>query len=466
MTARSPEDFPSSPRASKSARSERSPAVPYSAPPSSFWAQGAEEREGRAPHRRDDETRARENALRTLDEELERLRASPIPKPNSVTRYALYFLLFTLLLSIRDIRMMYRPEGSFFTVERLQVEGLAQEDLGLLDWGFVLHWGNNALLLRYNIFLNMLYAAGLGTVLFLRNRDMTNSRLIDRQNRELSILNRRQSIEVEESSRLLRDLGRAQMRLLSAEKLASIGRLSATLAHEIRNPLGIIASSAGMVAEDLDPASPQGQALELIRQEIQRLNKIISDLLNFARPRPPHPTYHDLNDLVRAWIAPHQDALGEKHVQLLADLEPALPEVFIDSDQLYQAFLNLLLNASEALEEHGGGTIVVITRTESREVVSLEIQDNGEGIPPDILAQVFEPFFTTKTTGSGLGLAVVKQTVESMGGMVEIVSTRGEGTRVRLRIPTGPAPAQAESRMPSAPITATVKDDTRVEYQI
>jgi signal transduction histidine kinase len=465
MTTRSPDNSKSSSRAPNRASPERPAAIPYTAPPSTFWARENGERENRAPQRRDDEARARENALRTLDEELERLRASPIPRPNSVTRYALYFVLFMLLLSIRDIRMIYRPEGSFLTVERL-VEGLAQDNLGLLDWGLVFHWGNNALLLRYNIFLNMLYAAGLGTVLFLRNRDKTNSRLIDRQNRELSILNRRQAIEVEESSRLLRDLGRAQMRLLSAEKLASIGRLSATLAHEIRNPLGIIASSAGMVAEDLDPASPQGQALELIRQEIQRLNKIISDLLNFARPRPPHPTYHDLNDLVRVWIAPHQDALGEKHVQLLADLEPALPEVFIDSDQLYQAFLNLLLNASEALDEHGGGTIVVTTRTESREVVAIELRDNADGIPPDILAQVFEPFFTTKTTGSGLGLAVVKQTVESMGGMVEMISTRGEGTRVRLRIPTGPAPAQAESRLPTAPTTASPSDATRVEYQI
>jgi signal transduction histidine kinase len=124
-------------------------------------------------------------------------------------------------------------------------------------------------------------------VLFLRNRDLTSSRMVDRQREELKILNARQRVEMEETSNLLRDLHRAQAQLLAAEKLASLGRLSATLAHEIRNPLGIIASSVGMVAEDIDPASSAGQAIALVRDEIHRLNAIITDLLNFARPARP-----------------------------------------------------------------------------------------------------------------------------------------------------------------------------------
>ena len=424
----------------------------------------------------------REGELRELDSELERIRASPRPRSNPASRYILYFIFFTLALSFKDIRFRDEPEGVWLDIRRLPFEiagggrikriihempsPSAEEgeepderdavfrnaqmsiwraleerwsiERGLLDWAVVLRFSGYSMYFGYNIFLNMLYAAGLSSVLFLRNRDQSSSRLIDRQNQELSILNRRQTIEMEETSKLLRDLSRTQSRLVGAEKLASIGRLSATLAHEIRNPLGIIASSVGMVAEDINPSSPSGQALELVRQEIHRLNKIITDLLNFARPRVPNPMFCDLSDLVRSWMAPHQDTLAGQNIELLAELDPALPEVYVDSDLLYQAFLNIMLNASEALREKPGGRILVTARPEGQDAAVLEIHDSGEGIPPETIPQVFEPFFTTKTAGSGLGLAVVKQAIESQGGSVEIESEPGWGTSVRLRLPTGP----------------------------
>jgi signal transduction histidine kinase len=456
---------------------------PSSFPPTSFWK--PEDEGALWLDRRDTEARAHKEALVALDRQLEVMRAQPQPRPKPVLRYFLYFFLFLLLLSYRDINVSYREAGDLLSLQRLYPkdygdvpparvrEELARSAMelapelnlppeevlgaqeaaekkrrhrfGVLDWGLVLQFGDVAILFNYGIFLNMLYAAGLASVLFLRNREMTQSKLIDRQNRELSILNERQSLEMKETSRLVRVLSRAQSRLLAAEKLASIGRLSATLAHEIRNPLGIIASSVGMVAEDVNPQSSSGQALDLVRHEIDRLNKIITDLLDFARPQVPNPDYIDVNDLVREWTGPLADEFTEKHVRLLADLDPAPPEVFIDADQLYQAVLNLILNAAEALEEVGGGDINLTTRTESPDIVALEVRDTADGIASEVLQQVFEPFFTTKTSGSGLGLAVVKQTIEAMGGTVNIESTLGKGTTVRLRLPTGPHAAAGSS---------------------
>ncbi len=479
---------PAPPRASSPAPEAGEPTrKPSSFPPTSFWK--PEDEEALWLDRRDMETRAHKEALVALDRQLEVMRAQPQPRPKPVLRYFLYFFLFLLLLSYRDINVFYREEGDLLSLQRLYPsdygdvpparvrEELARSAMelapelnlppeeilgareaiqevaerkrkrrfGVLDWGLVLQFGNVAVSFNYGIFLNMLYAAGLASVLFLRNREMTQSKLIDRQNRELSILNERQSLEMKETSRLLRVLSRAQSRLLAAEKLASIGRLSATLAHEIRNPLGIIASSVGMVAEDVNPQSSSGQALDLVRHEIDRLNKIITDLLDFARPQVPNPGYIDINDLVREWTGPFADEFAEKHVRLLADLDPAPPEVFIDVDQLYQAVLNLILNAAEALDEVGGGDITLTTRTESPEIVALEVRDTAEGIAPEVLQQVFEPFFTTKTSGSGLGLAVVKQTIEAMGGTVDIESGLKKGTTVRLRLPTGPHAAASSS---------------------
>lgn len=467
------------------------PGAQPSFPPSSFWKTSDDEPGGSHTGLRDKEIQAHKDALAGLDQELESLRNTPLPRPGRALRYILYFLLFTCLLSVRDFRIFYSEAGDLLALQRLYpsdyggaIPGAVQNDLqkraedlareidvepkavedaqeiihkvaftqrreriGLLNWGIVLQFGDKAFLFGYNIFLNMLYAAGLATVLFLRNREIAQSKLIDRQNRELFILNRRQSLEMEETSRLLHVLSRAQSRLLASEKLASIGRLSATLAHEIRNPLGIIASSVGMVAEDLNPSTPSGQALDLVRHEIHRLNKIITDLLDFARPQIPNPNYFDPNDLLREWTRPLEEEMAERNIRLLAELDPAPPEIYVDPDQLYQAFLNLVFNAADAMEENGGGDITVTTRAESSDLVAIEVIDNGRGMAKDLLGQVFEPFFTTKTTGSGLGLAVVKQTIEGMGGTTAIESVVGEGTRVRLLLPTGPSAIFAGSRL-------------------
>ncbi len=474
----------------------RSDEATPSTPPVSFWRPSEDQRFETAATRHDEVARRRRETLRKLDEQLERLRATPEPRPRPVSRYVLYFFLFTLLLSVREMRVLYDPGGPVFSIIRLhamnlrwmlpdpmfelsperiqesaRIYSVPAEDLrqthallsrmaaesrrwrpGVLDWAFVIRLKGTraALLFEYSIFLNLLYAAGLATVLFLRNRDLTSSRMVDRQREELKILNARQRVEMEETSNLLRDLHRAQAQLLAAEKLASLGRLSATLAHEIRNPLGIIASSVGMVAEDIDPASSAGQAIALVRDEIHRLNAIITDLLNFARPRPPNLQYQDLNDLLRGWITTLGEQFSQDNMQLLADFHPALPEVFVDADQLYQVVLNLLLNARDALEPNGGGDIIVSTLLESEDQAILSVRDTGTGIPPENISQVFEPFFTTKTSGTGLGLAVVRQLVEGMGGAVEIESQVGKGTTVRLRLPTDASALDAGARLTHA----------------
>jgi PAS domain S-box-containing protein len=236
---------------------------------------------------------------------------------------------------------------------------------------------------------------------------------------------------VDERTKELRD---AQERLLRAERLAAIGQLGASVGHELRNPLGIIKNSAYYLGMKLGHADEKVKKhLKIVEREIVRSNKIINDLLSFARDKKPTLQKTQINTII-------QDALlrttGPENVAVVTELGEDLPPLMADPDQIEQVFINLILNAVQAMPD--GGRLEIATRTEDGFVVT-EFKDNGCGISQENLGKIFEPLFTTKTQGIGLGLAVSKQIIEAHAGSIEVASEMGKGTTFRVRLPGGEA---------------------------
>ncbi len=213
------------------------------------------------------------------------------------------------------------------------------------------------------------------------------------------------------------------------EKLASLGELSAGLAHEIRNPLGIIKNAAeGLMSRERDQTERE-MLLDIIVQESKRLNKLVTDFLDFARPRPPQKVEASLKALVEEVVFSLQDEAGERGISFSLSLqEVILP---LDRDQMRQVLLNLLFNALEATPSGGE---VRVSLVGEKGWAFLRVEDTGTGIPPDHLDRIFDPFFTTKEKGTGLGLALVYRIVEAHGGHIQVESGRG-GTRFQVGLP-------------------------------
>jgi signal transduction histidine kinase len=235
----------------------------------------------------------------------------------------------------------------------------------------------------------------------------------------------------------LADLQQAQQKLLHQERLAALGELSAVVAHEVRNPLGVIFNSLGSLRRLVQPDGDARTLLDIVGEEADRLNRIVGDLLDFARPAPPQLRAERLDRLVDEAVA---TALAQQpgSVKVVRQLDPALPPVLVDGRQVRQALLNVAANAVQAMPR--GGRLTVRARLEGT-VAVVDLEDSGAGIPADVLARIFEPFFTTKATGSGLGLAVVKRIVDAHGGEVLVRSEAGRGTCFTLRFPAAPSDA-------------------------
>src|SRR5579864_9717641 len=209
--------------------------------------------------------------------------------------------------------------------------------------------------------------------------------------------------QLRESRAEIERLHRTQMS--RAEHLATLGELATGLAHEIRNPLAGIAGVIEIVARDLPTTSPARAVVKDVRQEIARINHIVTDLLQTARPHPPQVRKSDLNTTVEhAVMLGRQQALA-KSVEIALHKDPSLPEVEHDSDQIHQVMLNLLLNALQAIDTNGK---VTVTLTSMNGQAIIEVADNGRGIEPINLPNIFRPFFTTKGEGTGLGLSLAQ----------------------------------------------------------
>ncbi len=242
----------------------------------------------------------------------------------------------------------------------------------------------------------------------------------------------------EDLRRSYADLERAQRRLIQGERLAALGEMSAVVAHEVRNPLGVIFNSLGSLRRLVRPTGDARMLLDIVGEEADRLNRIVGDLLDFARPSTPELRPEALDRVVEDAVAAAL-ALRPQGVEVARELDPSLPPVPVDPRLVHQAVVNVVANAVQAMP--GGGRLTVRTRADGDEAV-VEIEDTGAGIPDEVRARIFEPFFTTKANGTGLGLAVVRRIVEWHGGTVSVRTRPGEGTAFALRFPLGRAPVE------------------------
>jgi signal transduction histidine kinase len=219
-------------------------------------------------------------------------------------------------------------------------------------------------------------------------------------------------------------------KLAQSERLSSLGGMVAGISHEIRNPLGIIRSSAELLKKKVAQFDPSNSIPDIIVEESSRLNLIITDFLNFAKPRLPHRTACRLEDILEKNIVFITPQIQDQGYIIAKHFAHRLPEIQADSDMLYQAFLNILMNSIQAMPE--GGKIQVSIQSTSH-IVMVCIEDEGPGVPEELIERIWDPFFTTKEKGTGLGLGIVKNIIESHNGVIR-VENRKEETGVRMII--------------------------------
>lgn len=234
-------------------------------------------------------------------------------------------------------------------------------------------------------------------------------------------------------------LGRQQGELRRAERLAAVGRISAQITHEIRNPLNAIGLNAELLQEELDESpgvsAEARQLVGAITREVDRLNGVSEEYLRFARVPRLTLARQDLNELLSSLLDFLGPELAAARIEVRRALDPALPAVRADEGQLRAVFLNLLRNSREAMP--GGGTVTIRTRAAGG-AVEAEVRDTGGGIPPESLTRIFDPFYSTKERGTGLGLAFTQQVVQEHGGAIRCESAVGQGTTFVVRLPIAP----------------------------
>jgi signal transduction histidine kinase len=238
-------------------------------------------------------------------------------------------------------------------------------------------------------------------------------------------------------SEQLQALAASQHALMQSEKLAAIGRLAAGVAHEVRNPLGVIRASASMLEEGSALDDDARQACRFIREEIDRLNGLITSLLAFARPTEPRLASVAPDAVIDRALRLATPEAERRRIALVRDTPPALPDVRADPDLLAQVLLGLLVNATEAVGEQGR---IVVRASADAAAVTVDVADDGPGVAPANAEQVFEPFFTTKASGTGLGLAMALRIAQAHGGTLELApgagaGAGGAGACFRLRLP-------------------------------
>jgi signal transduction histidine kinase len=225
------------------------------------------------------------------------------------------------------------------------------------------------------------------------------------------------------------------------ERLSSLGRLSTVIAHEVRNPLMIIKGALRTL--DREGASPADvrDAAKDIDEEINRLNSLVNDVLDVARPIRFDPARTDINVVCRDAV--QAAGAGRRNAAVTLSLAPSLPELVTDSERSRTVLINLLTNADNAIEGRPAAQVTLITQQLGDRRVGIIIRDTGKGIAEDDLPRIFDPYFTTRRAGTGLGLAIAKNIIEGLGGSISVTTRAGEGTDFRIDI--GDAPARADT---------------------
>jgi len=230
-----------------------------------------------------------------------------------------------------------------------------------------------------------------------------------------------------------------QTQMSRAEHLATLGEMATGLAHEIRNPLAGIAGVIEIIGRDLPATSPARAVVKDVRLEIAQINRILTDLLETARPHPPRICRSNLNTTVEHTVMLARQQVLSRPIKIELRQAPDLPEVEHDSGQIHQVLLNLLLNAIQAIEDEGTVRVEIGTREGCASVV---VSDTGRGISAQNLPNIFRPFFTTKGNGTGLGLSLARRIVEEHHGRIEVSSVEGKGSEFEVLLPFRASAAQ------------------------
>lgn len=230
---------------------------------------------------------------------------------------------------------------------------------------------------------------------------------------------------------------RLEASLAQAEKLAAVGQLAAGVAHEINNPLTAIIANAQFLKEDLSPTDDSYQSAELVARAGERAARVVRRLLDFARQEEGERQLVDINASLRESLVLLSHQLSSAQIQVLTHLEPQLPPVYANADHIQSIWLNLLVNAKDALSNQAGPRQIEAISRQQGDQVEVRIIDNGPGIPEEQLPYLFHPFYTTKSPGqgTGLGLFTSYRTAEQHGGRIEVVSEPGQGTMVMVQLP-------------------------------
>jgi signal transduction histidine kinase len=236
----------------------------------------------------------------------------------------------------------------------------------------------------------------------------------------------------EERDATLRKLQETFERLRLADRLSTLGTLSAEMAHEIKNPLAGMYGSMEILEKEFQKDHPKYEFVQILKREIDRMSGIVHKYLDLARPHKPEKARHDLNAIVSSVVEIISKQAIKKDVRIMLQLSPALPQILIDGEQIKQAIMNILINAIQATPK---GRSVYIASGSEESQLWVSIQDEGEGIRESDLGKVFDPLFTTKKDGTGIGLSVAYQIITQHNGQITVQSSQENGALFKITLP-------------------------------
>ncbi|MBF0529207.1 MAG: GAF domain-containing protein [Deltaproteobacteria bacterium] len=366
----------------------------------------------------------RETNGRTLSELL-RLAQTPPP----LTEMAKEFLRIRLPLTedggilVRTVR-----EKSSFNI-------LFDKESPMLDKSLPSYFG------RYAFATVPMLAKGKVVGVVAVDRDFSRNEITEEDMRNLSMLANQAGLAIENSrlyeyiEKTKSALSQTRERLIEAEKLAALGELASGMAHEIRNPLVSIGGFARRLLKGMQEDSPQRVYVQVIINEVTRLEKILGEVLHFTGDAREHVREHNLNDIIIANLLLLQKEIEQAEIEVVKELAD-VPTVMVDAEQINNVMINLFSNATQAMGRCGRLTVKTYsTHTDDRDFVACEISDTGPGIPVEVLPNIFNPFFTTKDSGTGLGLSIVHKTIMRHFGEIDVTTRHCDGTTFRFTLP-------------------------------
>jgi len=226
-----------------------------------------------------------------------------------------------------------------------------------------------------------------------------------------------------------------EKKLIRSDQMAIVGQMASGLAHELKNPLAGIGAAIQIIYQDMKENDPNREIFAEIQHQIMRMNRTLSDLLSFAKPRKPSLFECDINSLVTRSVTLIEPKAKSQGISIHLGLSRDLPSVRVDPDMIQQALLNMCLNAIQAQPDGGKIFIKTFSRNHGEDFVGIAVKDQGPGMSPEVLQKIFDPFFTTKHTGTGLGLTICEQIIEEHKGVLTVTSEEGKGTTCEVVLP-------------------------------